>query len=99
VKAISTRTTALLTGVVSTWFEQAVQGWLSPHGVNATPAITVVVHFVLVIAPFAVFVIGINKDRWRHNYWFSEDGKRDGRQIVVRWAFYTLGWVTSAYVL
>jgi hypothetical protein len=53
----------------------------------------------MVITPFAVFVIGINADRWKHNYWFSEDGRRDCRQIWIRWALYTVGWVTSAYLL
>jgi hypothetical protein len=99
VNGISTRTSASLTGVLSTFFERSAEGWLSRRGVNATPPITLMIYLIMVITPFAVFVIGINADRWKHNYWFSEDGRRDCRQIVIRWAFYTVGWVTSAYLL
>jgi len=49
------------------------------------------VYGVVVAVPFVLFVVGWDLKRWEGNYWFSDAGKADTREMWTRWAAYFPG--------
>jgi hypothetical protein len=97
-RALATLPTAFLAGAGGTLGLRAFEGWAYAHSIHFTSQVNLVSYMGLFMAPFVLFVIGIDPRRWEDNYRLSPGFKADYRRVLIRWAVYTLGTFMVAYV-
>jgi hypothetical protein len=90
-KALATMPTAFLAGVGGEVGLRVFERWAYEHSVRFTSQVTFVSYMGLFMAPFVLFVIGIDPQRWQDNYRLGPGFKADYRRVLIRWAVYTLG--------
>jgi hypothetical protein len=98
ITALANLPTAFLAGAAGTVGLRVFERWTYEHSIRFTSHLTFVSYMGLFMAPFVLFVIGIDPQRWEDNYRFSPAFKADYRRVLIRWAVYTLGTFIVAYV-
>jgi hypothetical protein len=90
-KALATIPTAFLVGICGPLGYRAFEQWAQARAIALTRSTELIAYAVIILAPFLVFVIGVDPKRWDENHRFSQEGKMDQRQTWMRWAAYFVG--------
>jgi hypothetical protein len=97
IKALATMPTAFLAGAGGTLGLQAFEKWAYEHSIRFTSSLNVMLYLGLFIAPFVLFVVGIDPQRWQQNYAFSREFQAEYPKLLIRWAVYFLATIIVAY--
>jgi hypothetical protein len=98
-KALATLPTAFLAGLAGRVGLRLFENWTNQHSIRSTSLLILVLYLVLFVAPFLLFVVGIDPQRWNENHRFSEQGRTDERRTWMRWAAYLVGTILVGYAL
>jgi hypothetical protein len=99
IKGFANLPMAYLTGAVGTLAYAGFVTWLEDRGTPPTRAIGLGAYAAFVLAPFLIFVIGWNRQRWDPDYdWFGAAAKADCLRVLIRWGVYWIG-VLSVYAM
>ena len=98
-KGLANLPMAFLTGCVGTLAHAGFLAWLEERGAPPTRAFELGAYAAFVLAPFLIFVIGWNRQRWDPAYdWWGTAAKADIRRMLIRWGVYWVG-VLTAYAM
>ena len=85
-KVLANIPTAFVAGLGGRFGERAFDLWIYTRGIRLSQGVVLASFAAFVVAPFLLFVIGVDPKRWAQDYdHFGAEAKADHRRVWIRW--------------